>query len=327
MKILITGGAGFIGSHLTEAFLKQGAHVKIIDDLSTGTIDNIAELQNDPQYKNKITLHTDTILNTSLVYDTVSECDLVLHLAAAVGVKHIMENPLSSIKTNIMGTENILNSCAKLGKKVLITSSSEVYGKHTHAPLLENDNILYGPAEKSRWSYAASKLMDEFMALAYFRTQGLNVIIIRPFNVVGPKQTGSYGMVVPKFIKQALKNDNLTVYGDGSQSRTFIYVKDAVKAIMLLLKNKTAPGEMFNIGSKEEITILNLAKKIVKISGSTSTIDLVPYENVFENNFEDILRRVPAINKLKEYTGFEPETQLDTTLKSTIHYHKTNFKS
>ena len=248
MRVLITGGAGFIGSHLAEEYLQRGDEVYIIDDLSTGSLDNIDGFQKDPRDEDRLFVHVDTILNHDLMIELVGTCDLVFHMAAAVGVRYILENPLESIKTNIQGTEKVLELCAKFKKKVLIASTSEVYGKHLHAPLVETDNIIYGPSSKFRWSYAASKLMDEFSALAYHRTIGLAVVITRLFNTVGPRQTGAYGMVIPRFVSQALNNEPLTVYGDGPQTRTFTYVKDVVWALMALM-DTTSPSARFSMSA------------------------------------------------------------------------------
>ncbi|MBN1932116.1 MAG: GDP-mannose 4,6-dehydratase [Desulfobacterales bacterium] len=322
MRVLITGGAGFIGSHLAEAYLEKGYRVYIIDDLSTGCMDNIRYLQEDVHFKNRLFVYIDTILNEKLLQKLTQKCDYVFHLAAAVGVRYILENPLESIKINIQGTEKVLEFSEKFRKKVLITSSSEVYGKHLHAPLVETDNIIYGPSTKSRWSYATSKLIDEFTALAYFRTKGLKVVITRLFNTVGPRQTGAYGMVLPRFVTQALNNDPLTVYGDGKQTRTFTYVKDIVHALMALIENDNAVGEVFNIGGIEEIAILDLAKKIIKITDSQSAIQLIPYDEAFEKDFEDMMRRVPSIQKIKNLIDFKPKTNLDSILKHVINHIK-----
>lgn len=322
MKVLITGGAGFIGSHLAEAYLEKGDEVYIVDDLSTGSEGNIEFLQKDARFSKRLFVYIDTILNHETMLELIGICDVVFHLAAAVGVRYILDNPLESIKINIQGTEKVLELCAKFKKKVLIASSSEVYGKHTHAPLVETDNIVYGPSSKSRWSYAASKLMDEFTALAYYRTKGLEVTIARLFNTIGPRQTGAYGMVVPRFIAQALNNDPLTVYGDGLQTRTFTGVTDVVRAFMGLVEKAEAFGQVFNIGGTEEITILDLAKKVISLTGSSSEIALIPYEEAYEENFEDMQRRVPSIDKVRQLIGFNPNGNLDGILNEIIDFMK-----
>jgi len=322
MRVLITGGAGFIGSHLAEAYLEAGHEVYIIDDLSTGSLENIKPFQGDPRFKDRLFVTIDTILNREAMLELTGICDVVFHLAAAVGVRYILENPLKSIITNIQGTEVVLETCNKFKKKVLVASTSEVYGKHTHAPLVETDNIIYGPSTKFRWSYAASKLMDEFTSLAYYRSRGLQVIIARLFNTVGPRQTGAYGMVIPRFVLQAIKGEPLTVYGDGTQTRTFTYVKDVAEALTGLMDSEKTVGEIFNIGGTEEISIQELADKIIQATGSTSTVELVPYDKAFEKDFEDMQRRVPGIDKIREYIGFEPRTDLNTILEHTIEYMK-----
>ena len=322
MRVLITGGAGFIGSHLAEAYLERGDDVYIIDDLSTGSMDNIRFLQEDPQYKNKIFVHINTILNRDMMLELTGICDVVYHLAAAVGVKTILDKPLESIVTNIQGTEKVLEMCNKFKKRVLIASTSEVYGKHLHAPLVETDNVIYGPSSKFRWSYAASKLMDEFTALAHYRTNGLEVIITRLFNTVGPRQTGAYGMVIPSFVAQALKNEPITVFGDGTQTRTFTYVKDVVAALIKLMESDRAIGEVINVGGLEEISMLDLAQKIIDMTGSTSTIQLIPYADAFGKDFEDMQRRVPSTEKLEQVTGFAPDKSLDFILSKVIRYIK-----
>ncbi len=322
MRVLITGGAGFIGSHLAEAYLEKGDEVYIVDDLTTGSMENIEFLQKDDRFSNSVFVHIDSILHHETMLELIGICDVVFHLAAAVGVRYILDNPLESIKINIQGTEKVLELCAKFKKKVLIASSSEVYGKHTHAPLVETDNIVYGPSSKSRWSYAASKLMDEFTALAYYRTKNLKVAIARLFNTIGPRQTGAYGMVVPRFIAQALNNDPLTVYGDGLQTRTFTGVKDVVQAFMGLVEKEEAFGQVFNIGGTEEISILDLAGKIISLTESSSEIDLIPYEKAYEENFEDMLRRVPSIDKVRQLIGFNPNGNLDGILNEIIAFMK-----
>lgn len=322
MRILITGGAGFIGSHLSEAYLRKGHEVYVIDDLSTGSKSNISHLINNEDFKGRFFFHEDTICNKNLLLELVGTCDAVFHLAAAVGVRYILENPLKSIQINIQGTEKVLKFCDKFKKKVLIASSSEVYGKHLHAPLVETDNIIYGPSSKFRWSYAASKLMDEFFAMAYYRTHGLPTIIVRLFNTVGPRQTGAYGMVIPRLVEQALKNEALTVYGDGTQSRTFTHVSDVVRALMALMEHPKALGEVINIGGVQEISIKDLAQKIIEKTGSNSQIQLIPYEKAFAKDFEDMQRRVPSIDKLKNLTGFAPSLDLDTILEEVIQEKK-----
>jgi UDP-glucose 4-epimerase len=318
MKILITGGAGFIGSHLAEACLNRGDEVYIIDDLSTGSMENIHPFSADDRFSNRLFVAIDTILNHEPMLELIGTCDVVYHLAAAVGVRLILEKPLESIRTNIQGTEKVLELCNKFKKKVLVASTSEVYGKHLHAPLVETDNIIYGPSSKFRWSYAASKLMDEFTALAYYRTHGLKVMITRLFNTVGPRQTGAYGMVIPRFVSQALKHESITVYGDGTQTRTFTYVKDVVNALIGLMDQDGAVGGVFNVGGIQEISIGDLAKKIIEMTGSRSKIEFIPYEKAFGRDFEDMQRRVPSIEKIKKLTGYEPRTGLDEILEQVI---------
>jgi UDP-glucose 4-epimerase len=322
MRILITGGAGFIGSHLAEAYLERGDEVYIIDDLSTGSLKNLEFLQKNDLFRNRLFVEINTILNHEKMMELIGICDVVYHLAAAVGVKYILDHPMESIKTNVQGTEKVLELCNKFKKKVLIASSSEVYGKHTHAPLVETDNIVYGPSSKFRWSYAASKLMDEFTALAYFRTNGLKVTIARLFNTIGPRQTGTYGMVVPRFVGQAIKGESLTVYGDGTQTRTFTGVKDVVRAFIGLMENEGSFGQVFNIGGTEEISILNLAGRIIEIAGSKSAIDKIPYEEAYEADFEDMERRVPSIDKVSQLIGFKPNGNLDDIIREIVAFMK-----
>jgi UDP-glucose 4-epimerase len=318
MRVLITGGAGFIGSHLAEAHLEKGDEVYIIDDLSTGSLENIKELQENEHFKNRLFVTVDSILNHQKMLELVGICHQVYHLAAAVGVLYVLEHPFESIRTNIQGTEKVLELSNKFKKRVVIASSSEVYGKHEHSPLVETDDLVYGPSTKFRWSYAASKLMDEFMALAYHRTNRLEVVIARLFNTVGPRQTGAYGMVIPRLVGQALRGEPLTVYGDGKQTRTFTYVKDVVEALMGLMASRDATGKVFNVGGTEEISIEALAKKIVAMTGTKSKIQCVPYEVAFEKDFEDMRRRVPSLQKIKDCIGFEPKTDLDEMLRRVI---------
>ena len=316
MKVLITGGAGFIGSHLANRYLTNGHDVYTIDDLSTGSRNNIKFLEKNSKFKNNFFVTIDSILNRNIMLELIGICDIVVHLAAAVGVKYIIEHPLSSIVTNIKGTEIVLEYCDKFKKKVFLTSTSEVYGKHTHAPLIETDDSVFGPSTKSRWSYAASKLVDEFTALAYNRTRGLEVIIGRLFNTVGPRQTGRYGMVIPRFLEQAINNKPLTIYGDGTQSRTFTYVEDVITAITKLIDCPESIGNVYNIGSEEEITIVELAKKIIGITNSKSTIEFIPYEKVFTADFEDMQRRVPSTKKIYDCIKWKPSLNIDEILQA-----------
>ena len=322
MKVLMTGGAGFIGSHLAEKYLERGDVVYIIDDLSTGTLENIKHLQDNESHKSRLFVTIDSILNNKVMLELVKTCDIILHMAAAVGVQYIIENPLSSIITNIKGTADVLGLCNRFKKKVLIASTSEVYGKHTHAPLVETDNIIYGPSTKFRWSYAAAKLMDEFTALAYHRTKKLSVIIIRLFNTIGSRQTGRYGMVIPRFVQQALRSEDITVYGDGSQTRTFTYVGDVVDAITKLMVCTDAEGEVVNIGGAEEIAIKDLAERVKKLACSTSEIKLIPYDVAFTKDFEEMQRRVPSIEKIAKFIDWKPETGLDDAINKVIEFYR-----
>ncbi len=327
VRVLVTGGAGFIGSHLAEAHLEKGDEVYVIDDLSTGSIENIKSLQEDERFSDRFFVTIDSILNHEKMLELIGICHHIYHLAAAVGVLYVLDHPFESIRTNIQGTEKVLELCNKFKKRVLMTSSSEVYGKHLHAPLIETDDVVYGPSTKFRWSYAASKLMDEFMALAYHRTNGLEVVIARLFNTVGPRQTGAYGMVIPRLVGQALQQEPLTVFGDGQQTRTFTYVKDVVEALMGLMATDKATGEVFNIGGAEEISIEALAEKIIAITGVDGKIEYVPYEVAFEKDFEDILRRVPSIEKVNECIGFEPKTDLDGILRHVVDFMSRSMQS
>ncbi len=318
MDILVTGGAGFIGSNLCDRLISDGETVTVVDNLSTGFLENIQHLLGHPNFK----YINDTILNEERMEELIRGVDCIIHLAAAVGVKYVLENPLTSIETNIKGTEVILRFANKYNKRVLIASTSEVYGKHMHAPLKEDDNLIYGPPSTMRWSYAAAKLVDEFTALAYHRTKKLEVVIFRCFNTIGPRQTGLYGMVVPRFIKQALRDEPITVYGDGTQTRTFTYVGDVVEALVRLMRCDEAIGEVVNIGGKDEISILELAEKIKALSHSASDITLVPYSNVYGRDFEDMMRRVPSLEKLESLIDYTPATPLDETLRKTIEYFR-----
>lgn len=318
MKALITGGAGFIGSHLAEELLSNGHDVFLIDDLSTGSIDNIEHLKNHKGFKYTI----DTILNTPVLAELVDKCDVVFHLAAAVGVMLIVESPVRTIETNIKGTEAVLLQANKKKKKVIIASTSEVYGKSDQKFFKENGDLILGPTTKSRWSYACSKAIDEFLALAYWKEKRLPVVITRLFNIVGPRQTGRYGMVIPRFVKQALLNKPLTVFGDGKQSRCFAHVKDAVNALIKLSQNDKAMGEVINLGSDKEITIEELAKNIKESARSKSDIRYVPYNEAYEEGFEDMKRRVPDLSKIKKLINYKPRYTLDNIINDVIDYYK-----
>jgi UDP-glucose 4-epimerase len=318
LRVLITGGAGFIGSHLAENCLKKGHEVYIIDDLSTGNLENLRPLQTNPEYQGKLYFIQDSILNSNVMLELVGICDVVYHMAAAVGVEYIIANPLSSIVTNVRGTETVLELCSKFKKRILLASTSEVYGKHDHAPLVETDDCVYGPSERCRWSYAAGKLMDEFTGLAYYRTKGLPVLITRLFNTVGPRQTGRYGMVIPRLVRQALLEEPITVYGDGEQTRTFTHVKEVVHALTLLMESPDAVGEVVNIGGVEEVSILQLAKRIIQLTNSGSEIKIVPYDKAYPKDFEDMRRRVPSTDKLRKIVGFAPSMKLDEILIDVI---------
>ncbi|MEK7726827.1 MAG: GDP-mannose 4,6-dehydratase [candidate division KSB1 bacterium] len=307
MKVLITGGAGFIGSHLTDALLEQGHQVTIIDDLSTGRMENFAHVRALPNFHFAI----ETIMNETVMDRLVSECDVIYHLASAVGVELIVSSPVEVIERCVLGSEMVLKIANRYKRKVLITSTSEVYGKSTKVPFSEEDDRLLGPTTKSRWSYSCSKAIDEFLALAYFKEKGLPVVLVRLFNTVGPRQTGQYGMVVPRFIKQAMEGRALTVYGAGSQSRCFGFVGDVVGALIKLMNHPQAVGQIFNIGNTQEVTIMELAKRVLALTGSASKIKLVPYEEAYEQGFEDMARRVPDLTKIKKLIGYEPKVDLE----------------
>ncbi len=306
MRALITGGAGFIGSHLLDAVLDQGDGAIVLDNLATGSHVNIRHHIADP----RLEFVNGSILNADLVDDLVSRCDVVFHLAAAVGVKLIVERPLESLITNVRGSEILLEKSHKYGKKVLLTSTSEVYGKSPDLPLREDGDRLLGPPQVGRWSYSTSKAVDEILAHAYWKSKGLPVVIVRLFNTVGPRQSGEYGMVVPRFVQSALEGKDLAVHGDGSQSRCFGYVGDIVPALLALMDSREAEGEVVNLGSTEEVTIADLAKLIIEITGSKSQIRFVPYEEAFGAEFEDMPRRIPSIAKAEKLIGFEARTNL-----------------
>jgi UDP-glucose 4-epimerase len=316
VRILITGGAGFIGSHLSDAYLERGDDVYIIDDLSTGSIQNIAHLKGNPSFHYTI----DSVHNQPVTAELVDQCDVIFHLAAAVGVKLIVESPVRTIETNVRGTEVILALANKKKKPVLVASTSEVYGLSMDVPFREDGNLVMGATTKGRWSYACSKAIDEFLALAYWREKKLPTRVVRLFNTVGPRQTGQYGMVIPTFVKQALAGRPITVYGDGTQTRCFGYVGDVVGALVKLMDHEGAIGEVFNIGSNEEVSILELAHRIKELTRSESEIVMVPYSEAYEEGFEDMPRRVPDISKVGALVGFRPQMTLDGILKSVIDY-------
>jgi UDP-glucose 4-epimerase len=317
MKALITGGAGFLGSHLAERLLKRGDEVHVIDDLSTGSIENIEPLKESVGFHYTI----DTIMNEPVLAEMVDRVDVVFHLAAAVGVRLIVESPVNTIETNVHGTEKVLKLANKKRKKVILTSTSEVYGKADTVPFREAGDLVMGPTSKGRWSYACSKAIDEFLALAYHKEKRLPVVVARLFNTVGPRQTGRYGMVIPNLVKQSLLGHPLTVHGDGTQTRCFTYVSDVVGQLVVLSEKEAAVGEVFNVGNdREEISILELAERVKSRTGSKSRIELVPYEKAYEEGFEDMNRRVPDLSKLRALTGYEPRVTLDEILDRVIEY-------
>jgi UDP-glucose 4-epimerase len=314
MRILITGGAGFIGSHLAAALLDARHEVFVLDDLSTGAIDNIAHLKDRPGFHYTI----DTVFNDPLVAEMVDRADVIFHLAAAVGVKLIVQEPVHTIETNVHGTEVILRHAAKKKKLVFIASSSEVYGKSTAIPFREDADLVMGATTRHRWAYACSKALDEFLALAYWKEKKLPVVVVRFFNTVGPRQTGQYGMVVPTFVRQALAGEPITVFGDGTQSRSFTYVGDVVGALLRLMAEPKAVGEVFNIGNVEEVTITALAERIKAATGSASPIHTIAYDQAYEAGFEDMPRRVPDLTKIHKLIGYETKVGLDEIIKTVV---------
>lgn len=316
MRILVTGGAGFIGSHLCERLLKEGHHVDVIDDLTTGRMGNISGCLKNEAFN----FINDSVLNEKMMYTLIDKSDIVFHLAAAVGVKLIVEEPVRTIETNIRGTEVILEIAKKFGKRVVITSTSEVYGKNGNVPFREEDDCLLGSTMFSRWSYACSKAIDEFLGLAYYRQFGLPVLIIRLFNTVGERQTGQYGMVIPRFVKSALKGEPLSVYGDGKQTRCFAYVKDVLGGLLALAEDDNAYGDVFNIGTTEEVSIENLAIMIKEMTESSSEIKYIPYKEAYGPGFDDMLRRVPSLDKIYRQVGYRSKTSLKKTLQIIIDY-------
>jgi UDP-glucose 4-epimerase len=319
MRVLITGGAGFVGSHLSEALLERDDEVYILDNLSTGSIDNVGHLKANPRFHYTI----DTVTNEPVLAELIDRCDIVVHLAAAVGVKLIVEQPVHTIETNVHGTEVVLKHANKKKKLVLIASTSEVYGKSTDVPFREDADLVLGATVKHRWAYACSKMIDEFLALAYWKERKLPVIIVRLFNTVGPRQTGQYGMVVPNFVRQALAGKPITVFGDGTQSRSFTYVGDVVKGMVALIDEPRSVGQVFNIGNgRDEVTIRDLAIKIKEMTGSSSEIVTIPYDQAYEAGFEDMPRRVPDISRITALVGYKPTVELDEILARVIEHFR-----
>ncbi len=323
MKYLITGGAGFIGSHLAEMLLARGEEVYIIDDLSTGTLKNVEHLQDRETFH----LVVDSILHESVMNELLAKCDAVYHLAAAVGVKLIMNRPVETLEINVKGTETVLRLANRFKRKVMIASTSEVYGKLMNGegarPLSEDADSLMGTSTKRRWAYACSKALDEFLALAYYEEKKLPIIIVRLFNTVGPRQTGQYGMVIPNFVQKALIGKPITVYGDGSQSRSFTHVTDVVNALVKLMDTPEAVGQILNVGNSEEVTIRDLALLVREMANSSSEIEYIPYERAYGPGFEDMQRRCPDISKIRTLIGYHPRTDLRGIIQSVIDYHKT----
>jgi len=317
-KALITGGAGFIGSHLAERLLKRGDEIFVIDNLWTGKLANIAKIQGNE----RLHLVVDTILNESIMNELIFKSDCIYHLAAAVGVRNVMDHPVATLEINVKGTETVLRLANRFKKKVFIASTSEIYGKHLEHDLSEDDNRVMGTVKKRRWAYACSKTLDEFLALAYFDEKKLPVVIGRLFNTVGPRQTGRYGMVLPGFVQSALLAKPITVYGDGNQTRSFMHVDDAVGAIIRLMDEPSAEGEIYNIGNNQEVSINDLAQKVKEMTGSNSEIEHIPYEKAYGPGFEDMERRCPNIDKLRAAIGFAPSYDLDGIIQSVIDYFK-----
>jgi len=314
VNILITGGAGFIGSHLSERCLKEGWRVSVIDDLSTGSFANIAALKSTPHFSYTI----DTVFNVPLVSELVDSADIIVHLAAAVGVRLIVDSPVRTIETNVHGTEVVLRAAAKKGKRIIVASTSEVYGKSTELPFRESANLVLGATTYSRWSYACSKALDEFLALSYWREKGLPVTVVRLFNTVGPRQTGQYGMVLPTLVRQALTGEPLTVFGSGDQRRCFGYVGDVIEALMRLIRSDRVAGQVINIGNDHEISISALAHLVRRIAGSESEIRYIPYEIAYGPGFEDMQRRVPCLEKLERLTGYRPSTPIEIIIEKVV---------
>jgi len=318
-RALVTGGAGFIGSHLSDLLLADGWEVFALDDVSTGSLENVSHLRHRPDYH----LVVDSVLSPSVVSEVVHKCDVVFHLAAAVGVRLIVEQPVHTMVTNVQGTETVLGYCSKFGKRVLVASSSEVYGDHREErPLAENDRRVYGPTTEKRWLYADSKAMDEHLALSYHLERGLDAVVVRLFNTVGPRQSGRYGMVIPRFVDKALAGEPLEVHGDGSQTRSFCHVLDTVRALAGLMDAGQISGEIFNVGSSERIRIIDLAERVKQATGSESDVSFVPYDEVYGQGIEDTLHREPATGKIRDAIGWQPERDLDAILADVIEHQR-----
>lgn len=322
MKTLITGGAGFVGSHLADKLIEAGDQVTVIDDLSTGRYENVAHLEGNENFR----LIIDTVLNRNLMEELVRDADRVFHMASAVGVRLIMEQPVKTIETIFHGTDIVLGFCSRYRKRVLIPSTSEVYGKGTSVPFREDDDILKGSTSKHRWAYACAKELDEFLSLAFWKENRLPVVVVRLFNTVGPRQTGQYGMVVPRFIRAALNNEPIPVYGDGEQSRCFGHVSDVVRGLIKLIETPECYGQVVNIGNPEEITIKGLAEKAIKMTGSSSEIEYISFEEVYGEGFEDMQRRVPSIDKANRLIGFQPTKTLDDIINDVADQFREEMK-
>jgi UDP-glucose 4-epimerase len=318
VRALITGGAGFIGSHLSEALLDAGHRVVALDNLSTGSIENIRHLKGRPGFE----YHVDSVDNEPLLAELIDGADVVFHFAAAVGVKLIVEQPVRTIETNVHGTEVVLKHANKKKKLVVVASTSEVYGKSDHVPFSEESDLVMGPTTKHRWAYACSKAIDEFLALAYWKERKLPVIVVRFFNTVGPRQTGQYGMVIPTFVQQALAGQPITVFGDGTQSRAFTHVADVVRALIALVNEPAAAGQVFNIGTTEEVTIRELAERVKTLTNSASPVRLIPYDEAYESGFEDMPRRLPDLSKIVRTIGYKPRHDLDAILRDVIQHFR-----
>ncbi|MBC7351308.1 MAG: GDP-mannose 4,6-dehydratase [Thermogutta sp.] len=317
MRILITGGAGFIGSHLCDALIASGHSVTVLDDFSTGRHENVAHLEGHPLFE----LVCADIADEGIVRECVAKADRVYHLASAVGVRLIVEQPVRTIETIVHGTSVVMKACSRYRKPVLITSTSEVYGKSTKVPFSEDDDLVIGPSYRRRWGYACSKALDEFLAMAYWHHSRMPVVIVRLFNTVGPRQSGQYGMVLPRFVQQALKDEPLTVYGDGSQTRCFCHVKDAVGALVKLMELPEARGQVFNVGNREEVSIRELAERVINITGSRSQIRYIPFEEAYGADFEDMQRRVPDLTKIEKAIGYRPRYSLDDIIRDIVEYY------